>query len=287
MKLKFPKVSVIPFIISITLILFLSVYGVGSFFVLRKGWYLRPIAKAYNFLPLPVLVVNGAPVSYYAFMKEYEHRNYFYKQLGQEKSFSEIGQETLNQLIKTTVLKKQGRILNIQITKQEKIDFLDANIKEAGGQAKLVEYMKKFHNFTLDDYQEDLNNKLLEQKIRDIIGPQVHLQQIVVSQKNKKKFSALKKDLSSGKKTFDELVSIYSEDLTKEKNGDLGFIPFGYLHSTQGKAAFSLTVGSVSKPFIYKQNIYVYKLLEKKGENFADWFNNKIKNSHVYSLLKV
>src|SRR5437016_1288366 len=79
----------------------------------------------------------------------------------------------------------------------------------------------------------------------------------------KKKAEDVLKQIKKGGK-FEDLAKKYSEDGSKDKGGDLGWITQGQTVAEFEKAAFSLPVGSISDLVRTQIGIYIIKVLEKE-----------------------
>ena len=64
---------------------------------------------------------------------------------------------------------------------------------------------------------------------------------------------------------FDRMAQLYSEDSTREKGGDWGWIDRKTLAAPLEKAAFSLPVGKISHVVDFGGNYYLLKVEEKQG----------------------
>jgi peptidyl-prolyl cis-trans isomerase SurA len=64
---------------------------------------------------------------------------------------------------------------------------------------------------------------------------------------------------------FDRMAQIYSEDSTRERGGDWGWIERKTLAAPLEKAAFGLSVGKVSRIIEFGGNYYILKVEDKRG----------------------
>jgi peptidyl-prolyl cis-trans isomerase SurA len=64
---------------------------------------------------------------------------------------------------------------------------------------------------------------------------------------------------------FEQMAQLYSEDSTREKGGDWGWIDRKTLAGPLEKAAFDLPVGKISKVLQFGGNYYILKVEEKHG----------------------
>lgn len=95
----------------------------------------------------------------------------------------------------------------------------------------------------------------------------------VVSKSEKDKVKAklqdLKKQILSGKARFEELASIYSEDLgSASRGGELGFHGRGELVPPYEAMALSLEPGEISEPVESEFGIHMIQLIERRGNRY-------------------
>jgi len=64
---------------------------------------------------------------------------------------------------------------------------------------------------------------------------------------------------------FDRMAQIYSEDSTRERGGDWGWVERKTLAAPLEKAAFSVSVGKVSRIIDFGGNYYILKVDDKRG----------------------
>jgi peptidyl-prolyl cis-trans isomerase SurA len=64
---------------------------------------------------------------------------------------------------------------------------------------------------------------------------------------------------------FDRMAQLYSEDSTREKGGDWGWVDRKTLAAPLEKAAFSVETGKISKVIDFGGNYYILKVEEKHG----------------------
>lgn len=117
-------------------------------------------------------------------------------------------------------------------------------------------------------YRKQREYVLLAQKLQDQLqeqaptaGPQVHLQSILAETEDDAK-SVLAR-LEQGEDFAQVAIEVSQDTQSKEKGGDLGWIPRGILDQELEDAAFSLKVGSLSGPIETSQGLYVIKVLER------------------------
>ena len=90
--------------------------------------------------------------------------------------------------------------------------------------------------------------------------------------------SSIKDSVELGGASFNELAKLFSDDVGSAKNGgSLGYTLRGSLVSEYESAAYSLSVGEVSKPFVSPFGCHIVLLEGRVGE--------KVKTSHILKKL--
>jgi peptidyl-prolyl cis-trans isomerase SurA len=78
----------------------------------------------------------------------------------------------------------------------------------------------------------------------------------------------IRQDISSGKKTFAEMASAYSDDPSSAHNGgELDWVTEGVLVPEFEKAMMQLKIGSLSAPFLTQYGWHILEVLERRSEN--------------------
>ncbi|VDN99185.1 unnamed protein product [Rodentolepis nana] len=68
-----------------------------------------------------------------------------------------------------------------------------------------------------------------------------------------------KKDIESGRKTFEDLASVYSDCSSAQKGGDLGFFTRGQMQKPFEDASFNLKVGEMCGPVDTDSGVHLIK----------------------------
>src|SRR5712692_8612255 len=117
--------------------------------------------------------------------------------------------------------------------------------------------LRAYYNEHLDRYR--LQNRV---HVRHILFKTIGKTDAEVAEIRKKAEDVLKKSKQGAK--FDDLAKQYSEDTTKDKGGDLGWIVQGQTVPEFEKVAFSLPKGAVSDLVKTQYGFHIIKVLEKE-----------------------
>ncbi|HJW88890.1 MAG TPA: peptidylprolyl isomerase [Dehalococcoidia bacterium] len=140
-----------------------------------------------------------------------------------------------------------------------------------GEEASLQDlYLKRLQELKMDDqeYRGFLEINLLRQKLNDALGSDIpeemeQVNPLVILAADEATARAILARLEGGE-DFSELARKESLDVeTKEKGGDLGWLPRG-LRPELEEQAFSLEVGKVSQPVFTPQGYYLIKVVGRE-----------------------
>ncbi len=158
-------------------------------------------------------------------------------------------------------------------------DEVDAKIRQNLGlsdstdQATYAEAYRtlvKNSGFTPDEYRELIAAQLLEDKIRQHIRAaipdateQVHLSDIRVQ--SQQDAQTVQDRLAKGEDFATIAADISLDTTSKNKGGDLGWVPRGAYPTDIENAVFALNVGDRTQPLAYLNSFYIYELTEKSS----------------------
>lgn len=176
-------------------------------------------------------------------------------------------------------------------------EFENTLIEEFDGdRSKLLEYLRG-ENKTLSEYRRELMEDIIvsvmrsqnrrsqsevsperiesfynEHKIRFYQESNVHLRQIVLKPYADESLNVLKQRASriieeweSGV-SFSELAREHSQDDKREDGGDWGWNKRSDLREEIANVVFSLEQGEVSEPFIFRNNLFIFYIEDKRDE---------------------
>lgn len=140
---------------------------------------------------------------------------------------------------------------------------------------------RRMKEFTL--LAEKLESRLQEQV--PLAGPQVHLQAILVATEEDAK--SVESRLDNGEDFAQVAKEVSLDSQSKDKGGDIGWVPHGLLETEIEVAAFSMEVGQVKGPIEAAQGYYALKLLEREEAREIEASNlEKLKSGTLYRWLR-
>ncbi len=104
-----------------------------------------------------------------------------------------------------------------------------------------------------------------------LIGCQITFAQTDSTKRNKEQtfglITLIHAQLLNNEIDFSKAAQLYSDDKsTKEKCGDIGWVPRGVLIPGCENELFKLPVKGISKPFLTEFGFMIFQLLERDGE---------------------
>ena len=176
-------------------------------------------------------------------------------------------------------------------------EFQNTIIEEFDGdRSKLLEFLRG-ENKTLAEYRRELMEEIIvsvmrsqnrrsqsevsperiesfynKHKIRFYQEENVHLRQIVLKPYADESLNVLKQRASSiinefeSGVAFSDLAREYSQDDKREDGGDWGWNQRSDLREEIANVVFSLEKGTVSEPFIFRNNLFIFYIENKRNE---------------------
>jgi parvulin-like peptidyl-prolyl isomerase len=207
--------------------------------------------------------------------------------------------QLLNKMIENKVIEILSKERSINITDEMVDQSVKRKMDEYGTEQSASDNLKRLYGWTLEDfknkvvkpslYAEALEKSVLEQN------------QESFSAEAKEKINKAKQELDA-KNDFTEVAKKYSEGQTAGTGGDLGWFTKEQLVGPVADTVFSLKKGEISSIVESELGYHIVKLEDKKTENgsdlvkisqifarkktFADWLDEKIKQSKVYLTMK-
>lgn len=225
-----------------------------------------------------------------------------------EKKIKELEKIFLNRMVDMRLQIQEARKLGLDVSPSEANDAI-ADIKRKYNLTDegLVESLKA-EGLTLDEYRAQLAEQILLSKavryeIRNTIlipdkeieayyetnkekyqrEEKVRIRQIFFTvrdglQKNEVEAKAEEvfQRIKNGE-DFAKLASEYSEDVSKEFGGDIGYVTRGSVLKEIEDVAFVLKIGEVSKPFWSPKGIHIIKLEDRKEGSSIEKVREEIK----------
>lgn len=203
----------------------------------------------------------------------------------------------LNKMIEDEAVEILSRREGIRINKQIIAQSVDQKLAEYGSGEEVEERLKKLYGWTMRDFEEKIVKPGMyrEELMRNVVSREPENSQA------KEKIKQAKEELKN-KANFQEVAQKYSEGLTAQDGGELGWFKKDQLISEVSKAVFSLKEGETSDIIESELGFHIVELEEKKTEgneemarirqifisknSLAKWLEGKMKNIKVFVLLK-
>lgn len=228
-------------------------------------------------LPVPVSRVGNSWIRFEEYLFEVrQNAHYLINQENVDFDTPE-GQEALKGLKIAALARVEDNEIVKQLAAQsdisvsdEEVDAKLESIREAGGigseDQTLEDTLRDFYGWDVNDLKRVIKNQLLKQKIVMVLDTET------IDSSNK-----AVELITSGQKTFEDVVKEYSQDdLTKDKNGVIGIISKEDTDLPEAlvTTAYELADGDVSGTVVTPFGIHIIKRLETKEDG-------KIKVAHI------
>lgn len=251
--------------------------------------------------------VNGEPVFLSDFLVNFQQLRAEQDEISQKnpKVIDSLKTRALNEVIVVSLLRHEASKRQLRIAKEE-VEGRLANWKDGYPPGGFEEMLRK-QNTTEDFLKKRIEDQLLIEKITEgVFGTEtmvsdeeikkyhkqhedeffrperVHVYQIVVP--TKEEAEKIRQEISAGKLTFESAARQHSLSPDAAKGGDLGFFAKNEKIAAFNEA-FSLAVGTVSKPIQSRYGIHLLKTVEKQPAHKLNF--NEAKNEIVKSLKRL
>ncbi|MCB0515222.1 MAG: peptidylprolyl isomerase [Chitinophagales bacterium] len=220
--------------------------------------------------------------------------------------------EVMNQLLLEKLLTVQAEVDSITVSEEEIDGELDGRIRYflqvMGGEEQFEAYHNKSVLEFKEELRDDVRDLLLARKMQGEVladfqltpsevknyfdafpkdsipyfNAEVELAQILIKPKvnaasmelTRQHLLDIRKDIVSGKETFEKMAQSYSEDPGSAKAGGyLGFMSRGELVPEFEAAAFKLNKGDISDIVETQYGLHIIKMIERRG--------NRIQVQHI------
>lgn len=202
---------------------------------------------------------------------------------------SELRSQLLNQMIETSLLLHTNRTYNLRVTRAD-IDAAYKKISEAnGGSQEINKILNDLYGMSESEFRRLIRNQLLREKVQKEVLLQVHAKHILIH--DQKKAQDILEQLKKEPSKFDELAKQNSEDTdTKERAGDLGFVPRGVMLPDFEAAAFKLKKGEITQELVKTDfGYHIILVTDRKGKvdnSYQNFITGLRKNNKIWVLLK-
>lgn len=231
----------------------------------------------------PTVVTPPAPLAarvngQYIFLDDYEKLVAHHEQALVEKGLdptsdqgqvrlAQIRQEVLESMIDHVLIEQGGAALGVSVSGKDVAVQIEADIAAGGGETAFKEWLETAGQ-TLEEYEQMTREALLAQRVLEGIGAdvpavaeQVHARLIILDSEEEARRVLVK--LQEGA-SFEELVQELSVDVRmRDKDGDLGWFPRGWIAPELESVAFGLQAGEVSEVIRLGDRYYILQTLER------------------------
>jgi parvulin-like peptidyl-prolyl isomerase len=176
-------------------------------------------------------------------------------------------QEVLESMIDRVLIEQVGTALGVSVSGKDVAVQVEADIAAGGGETAFKEWLETIGQ-TLEEYEQMTREALLAQRVLEGIGAdvpavaeQVHARLIIIDSEEEARRVLV--ELQEGAR-FEELVQELSLDVSmRDKGGDLGWFPRGWIAPELESVAFGLPVGEVSEVVRLGDRYYILQTLER------------------------
>ncbi|MDD5043104.1 MAG: peptidylprolyl isomerase [Patescibacteria group bacterium] len=239
---------------------------VFSFGVYNYGWYDNKlgglIVKTFNF---PIAYVNYRSVSMGEFVEDVETLKHVYaKQKEQAPDFvapeeKDIKINVLDRLIRNELIKQKSKAFKVSVAKDDVEKEFEIFLSQSNGE-DVDKELSELYGWGREQFKNKVIRPFIyQEKLSEALNNDAELNKEYLQ-----KAEEVLNKVKSGAKSFEELAKEYSEDITAESGGDLGFFSRGQMVKEFEDAAFGLAEGQVSELIKTRYGYHIIKVLEKK-----------------------
>ena len=253
--------SILIFLITATIIFFLS----GLYYFAWDNQITKLITKI---IPLPAAVVNFQIATYTDWQKQVNTLSNFYQQEKEKNSdliipsLKEAKNNVLERLIDYQILKQAAMKYQISVSQQEIDQQINKLIAELGSRETLEKQLNDLYKWTINDFTNEIIKPLI---VKNKLGIAITLDD-KINQATREKAQEILDEVKAKPEEFSELAKKYSEDVTSDLGGDLGYFGLGQMVPEFEQAAFALGVGQISDLVKTKFGFHIIKVEEKITE---------------------
>ncbi len=241
------------------------------------------VVKSAAFFSIDVATINGTSISYGNYLKNMEILRHVYN--AQAGGASALPEETLSDLAisQSFVEKLTDELLekyNLTLTQEDLDVYKNELIDGLGGEdAAKAEILTRFGlsfedyiQYVLTPYAKEEKAKLAYDQNSETIPEDVL----------REKAQALKDQIASGERTFEEIASEVNVDASKEVGGDLGWFTKGTMVQEFEDVAFSQEIGVISDPVLTDFGLHLIKVVEKRTTTTPNGQEEEVRASHIH-----
>jgi parvulin-like peptidyl-prolyl isomerase len=231
------------------------------------------IKKIQSIFPMPAAIVGNSWISINDVEKNVNSVRRFYE----NQNFAEIGiridfettegkerlnlqrQDVLSKMVEDKIIEKIAKDYNISVSDEVVKSEIERAKKEGRGEAEIEAELKKLYGWTLDDFGEKvIKVELLQQQVEDRFQ-----EENPITEDQRQKAEKALGDLNNGR-LFEEVAKEYSEGVTREKGGALGWFKSGQLVESVNQVAFSIEPNQVSGIIESPFGLHIIKITDTR-----------------------
>lgn len=259
------------------LILAAIIFGVGIY---RFSWGGEVVIKITKVAPYPVAFVNWRMIRYYDYADDVETLKTFFESQGEDlgaalPSDEEMKDQVLDRLIKNELSYQLAKEYGIKISDEDLKKEIQNIVDQSESMESVEQTLEEQYGWGIEEFKEKvLKPFLVQQKLQEAISKDETL-----NQEARKKAEDILAEIRTGEKTFEDSAKEYSEDITAEDGGDLGYFGRGTMVSEFETAAFSLAVGEVSDLVLTEYGYHIVKVTEQIKDDNGEV--TQVRASHI------
>jgi len=305
------KPLTIVYAVAIVIVALIIIGGISIYGFSADGKIARVFKK---YVPYPVVIINYSKVITTGELNENlsSVRSFYEKQdfskVGMRVDFStEDGKKRLgirekelfNKMIEDKAIEILARKNGIKIASEAVDQSVNRKLEEYGTRENVEKSLADLYGWTLDDFKEK------------VVKPSMYreeLEKLILSQNENEFATQAKEKIEKAKgeleedKNFDEVAKSYSEGITAEDGGELGWFKKDQLITEVADTMFSFTRGQRSDVIESPLGYHIVEVEEKKteGDNemikikqvftrkktFVNWLDEQIKTMKIFIPLK-
>lgn len=202
---------------------------------------------------------------------------------------NELRTQLINQMIETKLLLNTNRQYGVRVSKAD-IDAAFKKIAEAnGGEGEVVKVLQDLYGMSQAEFRQLIRDQLLREKVRKDVLRQVQVKHILL-RTDEKKARQLLDELKKDPSRFDELAKQNTEDtISREKNGDIGFVARGVLDQSFDDVAFKLKKDELAADLVKTRlGWHIIKVIDERGyvdQSYQDFVNSLRKKQRLWVLI--
>jgi len=301
---KATKISLLVILILLGLVIvIIFVFAVGIY---GFDWSNKFTQRVEKIIPYPVALTNYTFIPYSAYNFDLTTLIYYYQSLARSgegtisPSQENLDKAVLKRLIRNEVTKQIAADYRVKVEKLELQQEMQKIINQSDTPENAEKTLQQLYNWTVDQYRDHvLYYYLLRNKLQEKLS---YDDSLAYNIEAKKRAQEVLDKVKTNADTFENLANNFSEDLTADNGGNLGYITRGQMVTEFEEAAFKLKKDEVSDLIRTKYGFHIIKLLNIKGEgeteqrevshiliktqDLDEFINDKLNDTRVYIFKK-